>query len=159
MNDNIYKTPSSEIISEQQITASPTRPWAIYFICFWFFIGIGNTLDKILSGAYDFIFSNENYSLIAGIVTTYGILIVVIVGMVRLRRTYLIIGGVSFILVALVSLLSISSLSEAGMEPAIFVTIIGLVVVLSSICAWYCLRPSFLNMADNFVAHKKSQNL
>lgn len=154
MSHDVYKAPASEVSTiESQLVV--VRPWGIYWVCAWFFFGAGNSLDRISMKLLQLVINDETHAVIAAVIVTYGFLIPVIIGMIKLKRAFLIAGGVVFIAITILSLLSSSSVNVVGLDPALLLAIIAIVVTLSSISAWYCLRPSFLEMADSFVVQQK----
>lgn len=158
MNDIELPAGKPEVDVNPSEKGSIRRPKIIYFICIWFFLSVGNALDDVFLIVGKLIFKDPSIASMVGIALLYSFLIPVIVGIFKLMRPFLILGGVLMLLLGISLIVEFSKLSSDNVNAAVLNSVFLFSIALTFLSAGYCLRPSFLRRAEQFVAQNKKSS-
>jgi len=148
--------PSSELgeSKENPITPPVNKPWGIYLVAVWCFFGIGGFTNPLFKSLISSAQDSPQLVPVIGLLYIGGLL-GLIVGTLKLNRFWLVLCALLMGLIGVFQLLSIVTFVLVGQVTIPMLVIKIFYAVPSCACAWYCARPSFLNMASNYTVYKK----
>lgn len=147
MTEDTYKTPEARLESPKQGTFREVkRPWFIYLMAIWSFLGISGFLNTVVR-----VFTRNNPEMLQ--ISSLGVLliaIILIVYILQMRRNFIIAFGILCVMLALWQSFNFVGvlLSERPNNPIIYFLLFY--IIPSIILAVLALRPSLWILADDY---------
>lgn len=156
MEQTTYETPIPNLDESRKMlfTTPIIKPWGIYLVAIWCFFGIGGFTNPLFKSLM--LRAQDSSQLVALIAFLYiGVLLGLIVGTLKMNRFWLISCAVLVGLIGIFQLITIGTFILAGQMTIQILSIKLFYAIPSFICAWYCARPSLLELASNYTTYKK----